>query len=334
MNLNIPFDPRPGQGQKAFSLLEMTIVITIMSVILTIAVPSLYRAYVEKAGRKTALDISAIQEAARDFYINNNQWPNDSADATAMAALQAGNYLPSNWNPVNPFGSPYTTASKGALFTVSTDVPVAAEPIIRNLLPTNWVKGNTLSSSVPVPSVSSVMPTGSIMPWASSNLPDGFLWCNGQTVNISDYPALFAVLGTVYGGDGLNTFGLPNLMGRTIVGIDGMGKASPAHLISQWSNAPSAMGGTFGEDKHALTIAEMPPHDHQTLADNAPNAGAYLDFKGNGDWKGWAGGGTGLGLLKYRTSFRGGNQDGNSASKVVAHNVVQPSMALGYVIKF
>jgi hypothetical protein len=123
-------------------------------------------------------------------------------------------------------------------------------------------------------------------------------------------------------------------MGRTIVGVDAMGGVPAANRITQWSTTPGTMGGSFGEDVHALTIAEMPPHDFQTLADDSPHGGGYLDFQGNGSWHGFSGGGTGQGLVKYRTGFRGGNNDGSPNSTVVPHNVVQPSMALGYIIKY
>ena len=213
-------------SNKAFSLLEVTVVIIILTILASAAIPVLSRSYIEKAGNKTALDISAIQEAARAYYIDNGKWPDNSVFSTPIAALKAGNYLPASWNAFNPFGAAasnpsnyaYNLSSEGAIFTVDTFVPVAAQPIIQNLLPSNWVAGNNVFSSVPVPGASSSLPSGMIMPWASNILPAGFLWCDGSIYNVSIYPALANILSSTYGGDGVNTFGVPNLQGKTIFG--------------------------------------------------------------------------------------------------------------------
>jgi microcystin-dependent protein len=59
---------------------------------------------------------------------------------------------------------------------------------------------------------------GQIVPFAGNFVPDGFLQANGQEVLINDYPILYSFIGTTYGGDGVTTFALPDLSGRTIVG--------------------------------------------------------------------------------------------------------------------
>ena len=76
-------------------------------------------------------------------------------------------------------------------------------------------------------------------------------------------------------GMGIISFGLPNMMGRTIVGVDAMGGASPANLINQWAAAPATMGGTFGEDAHRQSISEMAPHSHQEqwYSNGSPSSG-------------------------------------------------------------
>jgi len=311
-------------NNKAFSLLEVTVVIIILTILASAAIPVLSRSYLEKAGNKTALDISAIQEAARAYYIDHNKWPDTSVYPTPIAALQAGNYLPSSWKPINPFGinaaTPsiysYNASSTGSTFTVYTFVPTAVLPIIQNLLPSNWVSGNNVYSSTSVPGASSVLPTGVIIPWASTNLPAGFLWCNGQIVSISNYPGLYAVLGTTYGGDGINTFGLPDIMGRTIVGVDGMGGVNAANRITQWGTLPATLSGTFGEDTHHLTIPELPAHNFNILVNDATTSGGSIRYPET----------VAVDSLKpYNT---------NTVGNDVSHNVVQPSIALGYIIKY
>ncbi|QJC52511.1 phage tail protein [Paenibacillus albicereus] len=79
--------------------------------------------------------------------------------------------------------------------------------------------------------------------------PKGWLPCNGQQLSIQQNQALFSLLGTIYGGDGVRTFALPNLQGRAPLHPD------PAHRLDQ--------GQTGGEEAHVLTPAEMPVHRHQ-----------------------------------------------------------------------
>ena len=62
------------------------------------------------------------------------------------------------------------------------------------------------------------IPTATIVPWASSSVPTGFLECNGQAVSRSTYSALFAIVGTTYGaGDGASTFLLPDLQEKVAI---------------------------------------------------------------------------------------------------------------------
>lgn len=76
--------------------------------------------------------------------------------------------------------------------------------------------------------------------------PKGWALCNGQLLPINQNQALFALLGTNYGGNGQTTFALPDLRGRHPMGVmDGQ-----------------EQGERGGEQAHTLTIAEMPMHSH------------------------------------------------------------------------
>jgi microcystin-dependent protein len=80
--------------------------------------------------------------------------------------------------------------------------------------------------------------------------PQGWALCNGQILPISQNSALFSLLGTTYGGDGVTTFALPNLQGRI-----------PIHNSSAF-----VLGQAGGEQTHYLGLAEMPAHTHQPQA--------------------------------------------------------------------
>ena len=61
---------------------------------------------------------------------------------------------------------------------------------------------------------------GSIEMWAGTFAPYGWAFCNGQTISISQNTALYSLLGTTFGGDGVNTFALPDMRGRIPVGTN------------------------------------------------------------------------------------------------------------------
>ncbi len=93
--------------------------------------------------------------------------------------------------------------------------------------------------------------------------PRGWALCNGQLLPINQNQALFALLGTTYGGDGRTNFALPNLQGRV-----------PFHMGSGMN-----LGGSAGEQAHTLNIAELPAHTHQPCG--SPNTASAASPAGN-----------------------------------------------------
>ncbi|HEY1935558.1 MAG TPA: tail fiber protein [Acetobacteraceae bacterium] len=94
--------------------------------------------------------------------------------------------------------------------------------------------------------------------------PKNWMPCAGQTLPKNQYQALFALLGTTYGGDGINTFQLPDLRGRFAIGM-GPGTGLP----------PYVQGQQAGEESVTLTTATMPQaiHTHAINANNATTGG-------------------------------------------------------------
>lgn len=164
-------------NNKAFSLLELTIVVIVLTVLLTFAVPSMYRAYLEKAGTKTALEIQNIQDAARSYYLQRGiGWP--SSINVSPNDLESSGYLPVSWNALNPFNNNYTINSTSALFTVSTIVNDGAQNIVASKLPLSNVVGTTVTSTIGIPGGPSTLPivvvTGTIGNGATIPLPAGY----------------------------------------------------------------------------------------------------------------------------------------------------------------
>lgn len=87
--------------------------------------------------------------------------------------------------------------------------------------------------------------------------PKGWAQCNGQLLQVNQNQALFALLGTIYGGNGQSTFALPNLQGKVIVG-SGVGNGMQL-----------SAGNSGGTATYALQSTEMPPHNHQVNVVNA-----------------------------------------------------------------
>ncbi|AUS85003.1 phage tail protein [Lysinibacillus capsici] len=100
---------------------------------------------------------------------------------------------------------------------------------------------------------------GSIVAWPAPFAPKYWAFCNGQELPIQQNQALFAVLGNRYGGDGKNTFCLPNLNGRVPVGAcgnGGMGGTIPQGVTT------CNLGQTGGVEKITLSPLNMPQHTH------------------------------------------------------------------------
>lgn len=135
---------------------------------------------------------------------------------------------------------------------------------------------------------------GEIRMLASNFAPRGFLMCTGQLLPVTQNQAMFSLLGTVYGGNGVNNFGLPNFQGRTPVG---WGQAAGL------SNYP--IGLAAGSEGVVQTNANMPAHVHNLVA-------------------------TGISTLSGNNSLSGANVlAGTNTNQVVNANATSPTPIAG-----
>jgi microcystin-dependent protein len=92
---------------------------------------------------------------------------------------------------------------------------------------------------------------GEIRIWAGVRIPENWMLCNGQSVSISEYEPLYALIGTTYGGDGRTNFNLPNLQGMLPIG-QGQGVGLSNRVLGQ----------IVGAETVTLVTSQMPAHNH------------------------------------------------------------------------
>jgi microcystin-dependent protein len=139
--------------------------------------------------------------------------------------------------------------------------------------------------------------------------PEGWFQCQGQLLAISQFEVLFNLIGTTYGGDGINTFALPNLQSRVAI-----------HQGNDF-----VAGQTGGAEEVTVTIAELPSHSHTIGAvaanGNSPTpAGSVFAASSAGQYVPVA---AATGAMGSMVSPVGGSQP---------HSNLQPYLTLTYII--
>lgn len=126
------------------------------------------------------------------------------------------------------------------------------------------------------------MPVGTIVDFAGSTVPDGWLLCAGQSLNRTDYAALFTAIGTAYGSASGSTFNLPDCRGRVSAGRD-LDSGGLADRLTSTTMTPNGttLGALGGAQTVTLTSGQMPSHTHTGSTSSAgahthsvPNAGS------------------------------------------------------------
>jgi microcystin-dependent protein len=143
--------------------------------------------------------------------------------------------------------------------------------------------------------------------------PNGWALCNGQLLPIAQNTALFSLLGTIYGGDGVSTFALPDLRGRVPVS-SGQGPGLSSYSV----------GETYGAESVTLDTTQIPSHTHSVNCDSA---------------KGKEAGPTGLYPAEASSKIYAGTANAQMNAGMIgdtgggaAHENRQPSLVLNWII--
>ena len=160
---------------------------------------------------------------------------------------------------------------------------------------------------------------GEIRMFAGYFVPQGYQFCQGQLLSISEYEVLFQLIGTTYGGDGQTNFALPNLQSRVAIhaGSDGQGNT---YTVAQ----------TGGLESVTLNTAQLPNHNHPLQANATSGSanvggGAGTTF-GNTDGDGFQayGAGDSLATLSGKAiGVTGGSQP---------HSNIKPFLSINFII--
>jgi microcystin-dependent protein len=146
--------------------------------------------------------------------------------------------------------------------------------------------------------------------------PRGWAFCNGQLLSIAQNNALFALLGTFYGGDGRTTFALPNLQGRV-----------PIHFGQGAGLSNYQIGQVGGVESATLLVSNMPAHNHtlnavSELGGTSAPEGAFLGNTGALDRE-YKTSGTGVVMNAGAIGNNGGSQP---------FSIIQPYLVVNYCI--
>jgi microcystin-dependent protein len=244
-------------------------------------------------------------------------------------------FLPESVAPTGETVIPIVHAGQTKKLPLSAFSSFAQGGTIATLFPGENVKFSQTPATTET-SVQFFFP-GSLYPYPSNDIPQGWLLCYGQAVSRFAYRDLFDVIGVTYGsGDNRTTFNLPDLRGRVLAGMDtspNTGKANRLLYQRQGNVNGDVLGSTGGEQSHVLTMAEsgVPPHQHSFTtnvgwsynAENGENC-----YGGNSRPRGMFQGGSDL---DFSYSLTISNQ---SVPFADPHPNVPPLAFLNWVIKY
>lgn len=182
------------------------------------------------------------------FHMNITQLPESSPVSSNFRQIERwGNQLPFNGFIISDGNYP-------------TNLPGT---IIYDLLTNQLLIGDGTNWNV-FGGINALPPAGAIFDYGGTSAPAGYLLCDGASLLRATYPALFTAIGTTFGAADGTHFNVPDMRGRTTVGLDNMGGSDAGRL-----SVANTLGGAGGTQTHTLTTSEIPAHSH-------PQAGQEL----------------------------------------------------------
>lgn len=167
------------------------------------------------------------------------------------------------------------------------------------------------------PGIASAQPyVGEIRMFAGNFAPVGWAFCKGQVLSIAEYDALYSLIGTTFGGDGVTTFALPDLRGR-----------APIHMGTKPGGFPYNIGDVGGAETVTLTVNQIPAH---SFGQGSSQAGSSNDPTRNGPAKAV--------LDRQDINIYSDTTTGKTTSNVPnmggsqPHYNMQPYLAINYII--
>ncbi len=158
---------------------------------------------------------------------------------------------------------------------------------------------------------------GEIRIFAGTFAPRGWAFCDGQLLAVSQNEALFSLLGTIYGGDGRTTYGIPDLRGRT-----------PIHAGQGPGLSNRRQGSMVGTERVTLVDSQMPSHPHNfgastdTASQTSPGANVFAGGTAEAKFYIQAPSNPKT-LMGTPVGDTGGNQ---------SHNNLMPALCLNFII--